>query len=367
LNRFICDRMLKKLAIWLRIFGYDTLYVGDLDIKGDEDDFLVNNYRDRILLTRDKELYRRSLKSRPVILIKSDDVAEQIKELKKLGLRFEIRMERCSVCNTPLRKPSDEEAVEVMKREGIKEDLRKKYELWYCEKCKKLYWMGSHWRNMIRFLRRIEVDWNYMLRKMEEVARKRNAPVYSIRIRDRFKLLVSAILSTRTRDEQTIKAVKKLFSVVKKPDDLLKLSVEEIDELIRDVGFHRVKAKKIKELAEIIVNRYDSRIPDEFEELIKLPGVGRKVANLFLSRIGKHAIAIDTHVHRISNRMGIVRTKDVKETEKALREIVPKEFWNSLNKCFVGFGQTICKPRKPLCNECPFNDFCPKIGVRNSS
>ncbi len=146
--------MLKRLAVWLRIFGYDTLYAGDLDIEGDEDSFLINELRDRILLTRDKELYRRAKGIRPVVLIRSDNLEDQLRELKGI-IRYELKMERCSVCNTPLRKPSEEEALEVMRREGIKEDLRDKYELWYCERCKKLYWMGGHWKNMKKFLERL--------------------------------------------------------------------------------------------------------------------------------------------------------------------------------------------------------------------
>ncbi len=155
--KFLCDRMLRKLATWLRIAGYDTLYIADLEFEGDEDTYMVYNHTDRILLTRDKELFKRAeAVGRPVFLIKSDDVAMQMAELKEMGVKFELRMERCSVCNTPLRRPSDEEALEVMRREGIREDLRKKYELWFCEKCKKLYWMGSHWRNMVEFLKRVE-------------------------------------------------------------------------------------------------------------------------------------------------------------------------------------------------------------------
>ncbi|HIP62719.1 MAG TPA: hypothetical protein EYH04_01115 [Archaeoglobus profundus] len=156
MNKFICDRMLKKLAIWLRICGYDTLYIGDLKFDGDEDTYMIYNHTDRILLTRDKELFRRAKSvGRPVFLIKSDDVAGQIKEMMEFGINFELKMDRCSVCNTPLRKPTDDEVLEVIRREGIREDLRKKYELWYCEKCKKLYWMGSHWRNMVKFLRHL--------------------------------------------------------------------------------------------------------------------------------------------------------------------------------------------------------------------
>ncbi len=155
--KFLCDRMLRKLATWLRIAGYDTLYVADLEFDGDEDTYMVYNHTDRILLTRDKELFKRAKAvGRPAFLIKSDDVSMQMAELKEIGVRFELKMERCSVCNTPLRRPSDEEALEVMRREGIREDLRKKYELWFCERCRKLYWMGSHWKNMMEFLKRVE-------------------------------------------------------------------------------------------------------------------------------------------------------------------------------------------------------------------
>ncbi len=150
--------MLGKLATWLRLFGYDTLYAGDLEVEGDEDFFLINEFRDRILLTRDKELYNRAKGLRPVFLIKSDRLEGQLRELKALGIRFELKMDRCSVCNTPLRKPTREEALEVMKREGIKEDLAEKFDLWYCERCKKLYWMGGHWKNMKRFLNELERD-----------------------------------------------------------------------------------------------------------------------------------------------------------------------------------------------------------------
>ncbi len=154
--KFLCDRMLGKLATWLRISGYDTLYIGDLDIEGDEDEYMLKNHHDRILLTKDKELYRKAVKlNRSAFYISSDDITEQMRELMRIGVVFQIVMDRCSVCNSLLRRPTREEALEVMRREGISEDLMQKYELWYCERCKKLYWMGSHWRNMIRFLKRV--------------------------------------------------------------------------------------------------------------------------------------------------------------------------------------------------------------------
>ncbi|MEM0203931.1 MAG: Mut7-C RNAse domain-containing protein [Archaeoglobaceae archaeon] len=154
--KFICDRMLGKLAVWLRISGYDTLYVGDFKIE-DEDEFLLRNHVDRILLTKDRTLFLKSKKAgRAVFLINSNDVADQMRELKDIGVRFQIVMDRCSVCNELLRKPSIEEALAVIREQKLGEDLLEKYELWYCEKCKKLYWMGSHWVNMVRFLRKLE-------------------------------------------------------------------------------------------------------------------------------------------------------------------------------------------------------------------
>ncbi|MDK2795844.1 MAG: uncharacterized protein PWQ22_1169 [Archaeoglobaceae archaeon] len=154
--KFICDRMLGKLAVWLRISGYDTLYVGDFKIE-DEDEFLLKNFEDRILLTKDRRLFEKAKKiGREVFLVRSNDIAEQMKELKSIGVKFQIVMDRCSVCNSLLRIPSKEEALEVLKEQGLPADMLERYELWFCEKCKKLYWMGSHWINMVRFLKKIE-------------------------------------------------------------------------------------------------------------------------------------------------------------------------------------------------------------------
>jgi uncharacterized protein with PIN domain len=154
--KFICDRMLGKLATWLRISGYDTLYIGDLRVD-DEDEFLLKNYLDRVLITKDRDLFTKSKKmGREAFLVKSNNVAEQMKELKALGVKFQIVMDRCSVCNTPLRKPTEDEALAALKEMNLGKDMLEKYELWFCENCKKLYWMGSHWVNMIRFLRKIE-------------------------------------------------------------------------------------------------------------------------------------------------------------------------------------------------------------------
>ncbi len=154
--KFLTDRMLGKLTTWLRISGYDTVSIADVSVAGDEDEFMLKNMTDRILVTKDRELYRKCVKSgRKAFLVKSNSVAEQMKELKRLGVKFQLVMDRCSICNTKLRKPSLEEALEVIRKEGLSEDMLD-FELWYCEKCRKLYWMGGHWKNMSKFLRKVE-------------------------------------------------------------------------------------------------------------------------------------------------------------------------------------------------------------------
>ncbi|RLE71304.1 MAG: endonuclease III [Thermoprotei archaeon] len=204
-----------------------------------------------------------------------------------------------------------------------------------------------------------KISWVKLLKVMEKEAKKRNAPVFEISnyIDGPFQYLIFAVLSSRTRDDQTLKAASNLFKKAKTPEDLARMSIEEIQKLIKGVGFYRIKAKRIKELAKIISER---GIPDNFKDLIKLPSVGRKTANVVISNaFKKPAIAVDTHVHRISNRLGLVKTKKPEETENELKKIVPKEFWRKINKVFVGFGQTVCKPIKPLCKECPFKLYCP--------
>ena len=206
------------------------------------------------------------------------------------------------------------------------------------------------------------------LPKVLEILKKEfpkwNAPVVHMiaqHRRDPFRVLVCALLSTRTKDELTHRVCKKFFEKVKKPEDLLKLSEEEIQKLIYPVGFYRVKAKQLKEIGKILVENYGSKVPDTLEELLKLPGVGRKVANLVLSKgYNKPAIVVDVHVHRIVNRWCLVKTKNPTETEFKLMEIAPKELWSEINYLLVAFGQTICMPQKPKCDVCPVEKFCGK-------
>jgi endonuclease III len=184
------------------------------------------------------------------------------------------------------------------------------------------------------------------------------------RSRDPFKVLISTILSLRTKDETTSGASKRLFKMAGNPRDMLALSPEEVEKAIYPVGFYRNKAKIILEACEILIERYNSKVPDEIDELLKLKGVGRKTANLVVSLgYGKPGVCVDTHVHRISNRWGYIETKTPFETEMALRERLPERYWVDYNSLLVAFGQSICRPISPKCTECPVEKYCEKVGV----
>ncbi len=184
------------------------------------------------------------------------------------------------------------------------------------------------------------------------------------RRRDPFRVLISCILSLRTKDEVTKEASKRLFEAASTPEEMLKLSEEEIAKLIYPVGFYNTKAKNIKEICRTLVEKYNGRVPDTMDELLKLKGVGRKTANLVLVEgYDKPGICVDTHVHRICNRLGWVQTKTPEETERELRKILPRKYWKEINRWFVAFGKTICRPISPLCSKCPVEELCPKIGV----
>ncbi|NOZ82413.1 MAG: endonuclease III [Euryarchaeota archaeon] len=204
--------------------------------------------------------------------------------------------------------------------------------------------------------------WEELLELMETEARRRRAPVYEFRkhVSTPFRALVAVLLSSRTRDETTLRAVKRLFRRAETPEALLALSEQELEELIYPVGFYRSKAKKLRELARVLLEKHGGKVPESFEELVRLPGIGRKSANVVLSgTFGKSAIAVDTHVHRISNRLGIVSTSSPEETEAQLHRLVPEELKPRLNLAFVAFGQTVCRPVKPLCGACPLAGVCP--------
>ncbi|OGI30448.1 MAG: endonuclease III, partial [Candidatus Melainabacteria bacterium RIFOXYA12_FULL_32_12] len=185
---------------------------------------------------------------------------------------------------------------------------------------------------------------------------------YMDKNRDPFKTIISCILSLRTKDETTYGATLRLFSLGSTPNDFLKLSEEEIQKAIYPVGFYRNKAKVILGICQDLLANYNGLVPDDIDELLKLKGVGRKTANLVVSKgYDKPAICVDTHVHRISNRLGYVKTKTPDETEMALREKLPVKYWLKINDLLVTHGQNTCKPIGPKCTICIIEPYCNKI------
>ena len=197
-----------------------------------------------------------------------------------------------------------------------------------------------------------------ILRK--EVAMLREPAVTQVsRQRDPYKVLVSCIISLRTKDEVTRESSKRLFEAADNPDEMSALSLHGIEKLIYPAGFYRVKANNIREISRILLADYGGQVPDEIDELLKLPGVGRKTANLVVSMgFGKPGICVDTHVHRISNRLGFVQTTTPDQTEDALREKLDKKYWLDINNLMVRFGQDICRPVGPKCSICELKRYC---------
>ena len=176
---------------------------------------------------------------------------------------------------------------------------------------------------------------------------------------DPYKILIGTILSARTRDETTTNVIKMLFSKFKNPEELSRANLKEIKELIQKIGFYNVKAARIKEVSKILVEKYNSKVPPNLEDLLSFPGVGRKTANCVLVYgFRKPAIPVDVHVHRISNRIGIVNTKKPEETEILLQKSIDRKYWIAVNETFVVFGQNICLPIKPKCNVCHLTKLC---------
>ena len=189
----------------------------------------------------------------------------------------------------------------------------------------------------------------------------------SSRERDPFKVLISCILSLRTQDKVTGEASQRLFQLAQTPEAMARLSVLKIEKAIYPVGFYRVKARTIRNLSEQILRKYNGRVPDTIEELLLLKGVGRKTANLVVTLgYDKEGICVDTHVHRITNRWGLVSTKTPHQTEFALRAALSVRYWKQLNSYLVAFGQGICRPISPLCSRCQIRPACERVGVVHS-
>lgn len=186
--------------------------------------------------------------------------------------------------------------------------------------------------------------------------------------RDPFLVLISCILSLRTKDTTTGPASKRLFDLADNPKDMLKLSTKQIEKAIFPVGFYPTKAKYILKTCRALVKDYNGKVPDNEEELLKLPGIGRKCMSVTMCYgfFKPGYLAIDTHCHRIPNRLGWIRTKNPEQTEKELKKILPKRYWKNFNKLFVAFGQNICAPISPFCSKCYISAYCPRIGVIKS-
>jgi endonuclease-3 len=183
-----------------------------------------------------------------------------------------------------------------------------------------------------------------------------------------FSILIGTILSARTKDEATAKAVRELFSKYKNPKELANAKLKDIEKIIKSIGFFHVKSKRIIEVANIIHTKYKDIVPDDLDTLVQLPGVGRKTANCVLVyAFEKPAIPVDVHVHRISNRLGLVDTKNPEKTEQELMKKIKKKYWIDINDTFVMYGQNICKPISPMCDVCQIKKSCKFFKTKNAS
>lgn len=209
-----------------------------------------------------------------------------------------------------------------------------------------------------------EVAW--LLATLREAVRPMNATTLAQveKARDPFRLLLACVISQRTKDQVTAQAAARLFAEAPDARALSELPEARIAELIYPAGFYRTKARQLRQLAQILVERFRGRVPASREELMGLPGVGRKTANLVLGLgFGIPAICVDTHVHRIANRLGLVRTRRPEETELALQQVLPREWWIPINDLLVTFGQNTCTPVSPRCSACPLALKCRRVGV----
>ncbi len=182
-----------------------------------------------------------------------------------------------------------------------------------------------------------------------------------------FKILISCLLSLRTKDENTEKVTKKLFSVVSTPKEIANMNIKKLEKLIFSSGHYHKKAQTLKHVSRVIIEKYGGKVPKDKEELLSIKGIGPKTANIVLNfAFGELCIPVDVNVHRIVNRLGWTNTKTAEKTEKELEKILPKRYWREINGTFVLFGKTICVPVSPFCSTCPVNAYCKRIGVMKS-
>ncbi len=205
---------------------------------------------------------------------------------------------------------------------------------------------------------------------LREEVKKFDVPVaelVKIQTKSPYKVLVAALISSRTNDKTTAMAAKRVFSEAGTIHGLEAIPLKRLEKLLFPVGFYKTKARHLKMLPGVLKSQFSGKIPDTVEELVRLPGVGRKTANLVVSvAFSKPAICVDTHVHRIMNRWGVVSTKTPLETEASLRKLLPKRLWRDVNRLLVAFGQKTCRPLSPKCSKCPLLNICPRLGVEKA-
>lgn len=212
------------------------------------------------------------------------------------------------------------------------------------------------------------VDIHGIVRVLRETASRWREPVVTEiakNNRDPYRILISTLISLRTKDEVTREASERLFTLADTPQAMANLHRDTVEKAIFPAGFYRNKARTILEVSRTLVEQYGGKVPCSLDELLAMKGIGRKTANLVVTMgFGGVGICVDTHVHRISNRWGYVKTKSPRETEFALREILPREYWREINDLLVAFGQNICKPISPICSQCPIHHYCARVGVK---
>lgn len=215
-----------------------------------------------------------------------------------------------------------------------------------------------------------DADISKVVAVLRRESRKWKPPVVNLEAvhsGDPFRILISTVLSLRTRDETTAAASKKLFAEAQTPSEIISLGVKRVESLIYPVGFYRTKAANILKICRRLEAGHGGKVPDTLEDLLVFEGVGRKTANLVITLgYGKPGICVDVHVHRISNRLGYVSTKDPLRTEVDLRAKLPKKHWIEYNFLMVAFGQTVCRPVSPMCGTCPVSGMCMRVGVESS-
>ena len=216
----------------------------------------------------------------------------------------------------------------------------------------------SHTQNIPKIMQILEENYPYSNKTTLNRMRKNPEP---------FKILISCLLSLRARDESTERVSKKLFEVADTPEKIAKLPIPKLEKIVFSSGHYHKKARTLKHVSNELINRFNSKVPENKEDLLSIKGIGPKTANIVLAfAFGKEALPIDTHCHRIPNRLGWVETKTPEKTEKELERILLRKYWREFNAIFVSFGREICQPVSPKCSICPISKYCPRIGVNRA-